>query len=229
MSFARGLFITCEGGEGSGKTTLIQRLAENLKARGHEVVVTREPGGVPLGDRIRQLLLKKDEGAAIGSKAELLLFLAARSQHIDELIKPSLDAGKIVLCDRFNDSTVAYQGYARGLGMDAVQRLCNYVCNGIEPDLTLFLDVDPAEGLQRSQRLDKDTSAAGQLDRMEAEKIEFHQRVRQGMRRLVAQFPERMRAIDAHQPADTVFNQAIEFLEPLLFEDNLHFSDDNTI
>lgn len=210
------LFITCEGGEGSGKSTLIERLAHTLKKRGYDVVTTREPGGIPLGERIRQLLLRTNGNETIGSKAELLLFLAARAQHIDELIKPALDAGKIVLCDRFNDSTVAYQGYARGLGIEAVQRLCNFVCNGIEPDLTLFLDVDPTEGLQRSQRLDKDTSAAGQVDRIEGEQLEFHQRVRQGMRRLVAQFPERMRVIDAHQPQDTVFETALKFLEPLL-------------
>lgn len=213
------LFITCEGGEGSGKSTLMEHLAQNLRKRGFDVVTTREPGGVPLGEQIRKLLLKADTRAAIGSKAELMLFLSARAQHIDELIKPALDAGKIVICDRFNDSTVAYQGYARGLGIESVQRLCNFVCNGIEPDLTFFLDVDPEEGLQRSQRLEKDTSAAGKVDRIEAEKLEFHQRVRQGMRRLVAQFPERMRVIDAHQPPDVVFETALKLLEPFLEND----------
>lgn len=222
------LFITCEGGEGSGKTTLIQELADFLKSRGYDVVTTREPGGVPLGEKIRQLLLRHEGDVAIGSKAELMLFLAARAQHIDELIRPALDSGKIVLCDRFNDSTIAYQGYARGIGMEAVLRLCTFVCNGVEPDVTFYLDVEPKEGLKRTQRLDKDTASAGQMDRIEAEKIDFHERVRQGMRRLVAMFPERMRVLDAHQPADAVFKSAVEMLEPFLTIDaDLHRDDAN--
>ncbi len=213
------LFITCEGGEGSGKSTLIYKLAEELKGRGYDVLVTREPGGIPLGENIRQLLLRKDAKVEIGSRAELMLFLAARSQHIEELIKPALSAGKVVLCDRFNDSTVAYQGYARGLGIDVVQRLCTFVCNGIEPDLTFFLDVDPSEGLSRTLRIHKDTAGVGQVDRIEAEKLEFHQCVRQGMRRLAAQFPERIRTIDAEKPIEAVFEAAVAFLEPFLVLD----------
>jgi dTMP kinase len=214
------LFITCEGGEGSGKTTLIRELTAALTARGYDVVTTREPGGVPLGEQIRQFLLKRDDNVIIGSKAELLLFLAARSQHIESLIKPSLDAGKVVLCDRFNDSTIAYQGYARGLGMEAVQKLCTFVCNGVEPDMTFFLDVDPAEGLKRTTRLHKDTAAVGQVDRIEAERLEFHERVRTGMRRLAAQFPERIRTLDAHEPVEAVLDRALTFLAPLLEESN---------
>lgn len=213
------LFITCEGGEGSGKSTLIKKLSDTLRERGREVIVTREPGGIPLGESVRQLLLKRNHDVEIGSRAELMLFLAARAQHIEELIKPALDAGKIVLCDRFNDSTVAYQGYARGLGMESVQRLCTFICNGVEPDLTYFLDVDPSEGLKRTLRTHKDTAGAGDMDRIEAEKLEFHQRVRQGMRRLAAQYPERIRTIDAEQPLEDVFNKAVSFLEPFLVHD----------
>lgn len=215
------LFITCEGGEGAGKSTLLRNLAEHLKVQGYEVLSTREPGGVPLGEEIRKILLSPECKAPISLRAELMLFLAARAQHIEELIKPALAAGKIVLCDRFNDSTVAYQGYARGLGAETVQRLCSFVCNGIEPDLTLFLDVDPSEGLQRTQRTHKDTARQGCVDRIEAEKLEFHQRVRQGMRRLLAQYPERIRLIDANQPSDAVFDSAIKFIEPLLTREDI--------
>lgn len=162
-------FITFEGGEGAGKSTLLQRMARELEARGHQVVVTREPGGSALGEHIRRWLLNRDASFTVGMKAELLLFLAARAQHIEELILPALKAGKIVLCDRFNDSTVVYQGYARGLGAQDVQELCRVACGAVVPDLTFFLDVDVRLGLRRTQGAHKENAGAGEVDRIEAE------------------------------------------------------------
>lgn len=210
------LFITCEGGEGAGKTTLIERLERFATEKGFSVISTREPGGSKLSEFIRQWLLNRDFDIKIGTKAELLLFLSARAQHIEELIKPSLDAGKIVLCDRFNDSTVVYQGIARGLGLNYVQNLCEIVCDNILPDFTFFLDVDPQEGLQRSQRVSKDSSKAGELDRIESERLEFHQLVREGFHTLARQNPDRIHILDAHQNADSVFKQAALVLEERL-------------
>lgn len=212
----RGLFITCEGGEGTGKTTLINRLEQELQKRGLNVLKTREPGGSVLGEEIRHWLLSKDSGIPISPVAELLLFLAARAQHISEKIKPALEAGQIVLCDRFNDSTVAYQGYARGLGVDFVQQLCDQVCGDINPDLTFFLDVDPKIGLERTKKLEKDSAAKGQTDRIESERLSFHRKVREGLQQLAQRYPERIYRIDAHQPLDTVFALAFQRLNEIL-------------
>lgn len=214
----RGLFISCEGGEGTGKTTLINRLEQVLLSRGYHVMKTREPGGSRLGDEIRKLLLHRDLSIPISHQTELLLFLAARAQNLEETIRPALKEGKIVLCDRFNDSTVAYQGYARGLGVDAVQHLCDQVCAGTVPDLTYFLDVDPQEGLMRTKRSSKDSAGAGQVDRIEAEKLEFHQRVRAGLQELSKRYPERIFRLNAHEPLEAVFAAALARLEPLLAE-----------
>lgn len=210
------MFITCEGGEGAGKTTLIKRLEKELINQGYEVVITREPGGSKLGGYIRQWLLNRDTEIVIGGKAELLLFLAARAQHIEELIRPALLAGKVVICDRFNDSTIAYQGYARALGADYVESMCRLVCGDIQPNLTLFLDVDPQEGLRRTMRTAKENALAGQVDRIEAEKLEFHQRVREGFMQIAQREPDRFRIIDANKPLDTVFAKASHYLAEFL-------------
>ncbi|HRD55508.1 MAG TPA: dTMP kinase, partial [Parachlamydiaceae bacterium] len=146
------MLITFEGGEGAGKTTLIKELAKALFAVGHHVVQTREPGGSRLGEHIRSWLLKHDFDVKVGKEAELLLFLAARAQHLEELIVPSIKAGKIVLCDRFNDSTIVYQGIARGIGFEKVEKLCQLVSAHTEPALTLLLDVDPVIGLMRTKK-----------------------------------------------------------------------------
>lgn len=212
----RGLFITCEGGEGTGKTTLISKLERELLSRGYSVLITREPGGTKLGEEIRKWLLHRDLSIPISIRAELMLFLSARAQNIEENIKPALKAGRVVLCDRFNDSTVAYQGHARGLGIDAVQHLCEEVCGETLPDLTFFLDVDPVEGLKRTSRLSKDSAKAGQTDRIESEKMEFHQRVREGMQELARRYPKRIFRIDAHQSLDFVHASAINRLDELL-------------
>lgn len=216
--FAKGLFITLEGGEGSGKSTLLNQLADMLRSRGYEVVTTREPGGTALGEAIRHWLLNHQQQTSlkIGHKAELLLFLAARAQHIEEVIEPALKAGKVVLCDRFNDSTIAYQGAARGLNMKYVKRLCNLVCGKLQPHLTLFLDVDPELGLLRTQKVSKEHAESGQFDRMEAQTIEFHKRVREAFQEMLRQEPLRVYQIDANRPQAMVFDEAIQALEKLL-------------
>lgn len=207
------LFITIEGGEGAGKTTLIEKLTAVLASYGFEVTKTREPGGSRLSNHIRQWLLNRDAEIPIGYKAELLLFLSARAQHLEELIKPALAQNKVVICDRFNDSTIVYQGLGRGLGMDYVKRLCDIVSEEMVPSLTLFLDVDPQVGLMRTRNASKENARPGELDRIEAERIEFHERVRQGFLTLAKQYPERIFVIDANQNEDAVFRQAKQLIE----------------
>lgn len=204
------LFVTLEGGEGAGKSSLMRKLAKALRGLAYEVVETRQPGGTRLGEQIREWLLSHREDVRIGKYAELMLFLADRTQHIDEVISPALEAGKIVICDRFNDSTVAYQGVARGIGADVVEKQCELACHGIVPDLTLYLDVDPAIGLERTRRTLKATAGAGQVDRIESEQIDFHQTVRKAMQMLAQKHPERIYTIDAAQPQDKVFQNALE-------------------
>lgn len=211
-------FITFEGGEGAGKTTLIDKIEKELISNGYEVVKTREPGGSKLSEYIRQWLLNRDFNISVGKKAELLLFLAARAQHIEEQIKPALEDGKIVLCDRFNDSSVVYQGVARGLGVDLVQRLCELVCAELVPTLTLFLDVDPEVGLNRTKGIHKENAKAGEVDRIEGEKIEFHRLIQQGFRELAWQYPERIRTIDANQNPQAVFDHALSIIQAVLLE-----------
>jgi dTMP kinase len=201
-------FFTCEGGEGSGKTTLIERLRSTLIADGYQTIVAREPGGTPLGERIRDLLLTTKD-VSIDPKAECLLFLASRLQQIEEVIKPALQQGKIVLCDRFNDSTIAYQGVARNLGFEKIKNLCDSVCDGFGPTHTFYLDIDPRIGLSRN-------SQAGKQDRLEQEMLDFHQRVREGFKRISQTDPERFLIIDASQTKDAVFNQVYEHLKSVL-------------
>ena len=207
------LFITFEGGEGAGKTTLINRLKEHLEDAGYSVIVTREPGGSRLGEQIRDLLLHRLGDIPIGDKAELLLFLAARAQHVEEVIRPSLREDKIILCDRFNDSSVAYQGYARGLGMDNVIALSAFATEGVAPHLTLFLDIDPQLGLERASKTVKDNQLAGKPDRIEAQKQEFHALVRTAFLSIAQQDPKRVKVINAHDSPDKVFKQALQLIQ----------------
>lgn len=207
------LFITIEGGEGAGKTTLIEKLGAVLKSHGHDIIKTREPGGSRLSDHIRQWLLNRDTDLPIGYKAELLLFLSARAQHLEELIKPALSHGKTVICDRFNDSTIVYQGLGRGLGMDYVKQLCDLVCENIIPNITLFLDVEPQVGLMRTRNASKENAKHGEVDRIEAERLDFHERVRQGFLTLAKHNPERIHVIDANQSEDAVFRDVKKLIE----------------
>lgn len=199
-------FITFEGGDGAGKSTLIEKVSQYLTSQGHTVLVTREPGGCPLGVHVREILLHKKD-LTIVPRAELLLFLADRAQHVEEVIKPALAKGQIVLCDRFNDSTIAYQGGARGLDEQAVRDLCAFASANLEPTLTIYLDIDPEIALKRITR-------AG--DRMEKENIDFHQRIRSKFHQIAQREPKRFKLIDATPTPDVVFNHARELVNAVL-------------
>lgn len=209
------MLITFEGGEGAGKTTLINRVEEALVKKGRSVIKTREPGGTGLSDHIRAWLLNRDFAIKVGKEAEVLLFLAARVQHLEELILPALKEGKIVLCDRFNDSSVVYQGLARGLGVDKIKDLCSLVCNNLEPNLTFFLDVDPAVGLERTKRVRKENATDGEVDRIESEGIDFHRLVQNGFRELARTDNKRIHTLDANKSENEVFSQALEILKSI--------------
>jgi len=206
------MLITFEGGEGAGKTSLINRLEKELSSKGLELVRTREPGGSPLSEHIRFWLLNLDFNIKVGKQAELLLFLAARAQHLEELIVPAIELKKIVLCDRFNDSTIVYQGLARGLGFEKTAGLCALVSDGLEPDLTFFLDVDPELGLNRTKRMRKENAKDGETDRIESEGFAFHRLVQQGFQRLAKENPERIYTLDANKSEDEVYNEALKVL-----------------
>jgi dTMP kinase len=193
-----GLFVTLEGPEGGGKTTQAGLLVEALERQGREALLCAEPGGGPIPRAIRALLLDP-ASAGMTPRAELLLFLAARAQHVEETIRPALDAGRIVVCDRFSDSTLAYQGYAGGLDRDRVTALNAFATGGLLPDLTLVLDIDAREGLVRQQ----------EWNRMEAKGLQYHERVREGFLDLARRFPERIRVLDASRPIDALHAEIV--------------------
>ena len=198
---SRGRLISFEGIDGSGKTTQLERLAKKLKAQGHTVVVAQEPGGTRVGREIRRLLLDT-ASTDLGAIPELLLYFTARAQNIEQVILPALEAGSLVLCDRFTDATVAYQAYGRELGVEIVRRIEQVACQGVKPDLTLLLDIDPATGLRRA--LDRNRKQTHDESRMERQDLAFYQRVQQGYRELCLAEPERIRQIDGRGPADQV-------------------------
>ena len=191
------IFITFEGIEGSGKTTQLRRLALHLRNAGRAVMETREPGGTAAGIAIRQLLLG-EAPVALTPFAELLLYLADRAQHVAERIRPALEAGQVVLCDRFSDSTIAYQGFARGLDLATVRQLDTHARGGLLPDVTFLLDLDVAQGLRRAR------ARAAAADRFETAPVDFHDRVRQGLLRLAADYPLRFQIIDSSADPDAV-------------------------
>ncbi len=191
-----GKFITIEGIEGAGKTTCLKTIAEQLAQRGITVMSTREPGGTPLGEALRELLLGHQQ-AGMSSDAELLLLFAARAEHIQQRIRPALAAGQWVLCDRFTDASYAYQGAGRGLDTTRITTLADWVQKDLKPDLTLLLDIPPEEGLQRAKQ-------RSVPDRFEAETQAFFTRVRIGYQQLAAQEPERIALIDASQSLERV-------------------------
>ncbi|MEN9260570.1 MAG: dTMP kinase [Thermostichus sp. HHBFW_bins_43] len=187
-----GVFITLEGGEGAGKTTQQALLAERLQKAGYTCLCTREPGGTALGQGLRALLL---HGEPVSPLAELLLYAADRAEHVQTRIRPALAAGQVVICDRFTDSTLAYQGYGRGLDLDAIRQLNRLATDGLRPDLTLWLDLPPELGLARARS--RQTQQAQTLDRMEQAQWAFHQRLYQGFQTLATAEPERIRRINA--------------------------------
>jgi dTMP kinase len=192
------MFITFEGPEGSGKSTQIRLLAAALAAGSDRpIIVTREPGGTPIGDQIRATL-HDVANRAMTAEAEILLYAAARAQHVGELIRPNLEQGAIVLCDRFYDSTTAYQGYGRGLDLSWLQRITTFATGGLVPDLTLLLDLDVEQGLARR------VANAEEMNRLDLEAVSFHQRVRAGYHALVAQEPQRWVVVDANRPIPAI-------------------------
>jgi dTMP kinase len=191
----RGRFVTFEGPEGSGKTTHARRLIERLEGRGLAALYAREPGGTPTGELIREILQHDRCGEPLCPPAEALLFAASRAQLVDRIIRPALEAGRWVVCDRFADSTTVYQGYGRGFGADRMIALNDFATAGVMPDLTFLLDVDVAAGFERLA--DRHREQGGGPDRLERENRAFHERVRAGYLDLARRFPERFRVVDA--------------------------------
>lgn len=191
------MFITFEGPEGSGKTTQIPLLAHYLTERQYEVVTTRQPGGTRIGRQIRQVL-HDVSNTELTSEAEILLYAADRAQHVGELIRPALAAGKIVLCDRYVDSTMAYQGYGRGLNLDDLGHITRFATGGLKPDLTFFLDIEVDAGLKRR------STGAVEMNRMDLQQAAFYERVYAGYQKLIAAEPERWICIAADHPVDQV-------------------------
>lgn len=191
------MFITLEGPEGSGKTTQISLLAEYLRQQGYAVAQTREPGGTLIGDQIRKVLTQL-ENTAMHPRTEILLFCAGRAQHVEELIRPALAEGKVVLCDRYADSTLAYQGYGHGVDLETLRRLLDFATGGLKPNVTLLLDIPAEEGLNRRR------GSGGEWNRLDAYALAFHQRVRAGYLQMARTDPIRWRVIDANQPFNFV-------------------------
>ena len=200
-SLKRGLFITLEGVDGSGKTTQLHRLETFLTERGHPVTLAQEPGGTRVGREIRRLLLDA-ANADLRPIPELLLYFASRAQNVEEVIQPALREGRIVLADRFTDATVAYQGYGRELGVPAVRQVESVACQGVQPDLTILLDIDIETGVRRA--LHRNAEQSDDESRMEQESREFHERVAQGYAALLAADPERIKKIDGRGSIDEV-------------------------
>lgn len=194
----QGLFISFEGPDGAGKTSVLQAILPHLADLGREIVTTREPGGVAIAEDIRSIILNP-ANTAMDDKTELLLFIAARRQHLKERILPPLAKGSLVLVDRFIDSSVAYQGFGRGLDVADINWLNQYATDGLKPDLTLYFDIDVEEGLARIAR-----NADRDVDRLDMEKLDMHQRVRQGYLSILEAEPNRMVKIDASQPLEAV-------------------------
>jgi dTMP kinase len=209
-----GKFITFEGPEGSGKSTHIKLLKAFLETRGIEVVMTREPGGTPLGEEIRKIL-QHDHSEAPVPCAEVLLFLASRAQHVERLIRPALAEGKWVLCDRFDDSTLAYQGYGRGFAMEGLRAVNAFAISGLRPDLTVLLDVSPKTSRERLAVRHAATATAP--DRIEREAAAFHERVRNGFLLLAAEEPDRMEVISAERDCEAVAADVRRAVENKLF------------
>ncbi len=186
------MFITLEGPDGSGKTTQIPRLAEHLRARGLQVLTTREPGGTPISDQVRQVIMSM-KNQEMDPRTEILLFCAARAQLVNQLVRPSLEKGMVVISDRYADSTLAYQGYGHGYDRDFLRQLLHFATGGLVPNLTCYIDVDVETGLSRRKQ-------GGEWNRMDAYQLEFHRRVRLGYLEMAAEEPQRWVVIDGSQP-----------------------------
>lgn len=199
---SKGLFITFEGGDGCGKTTQIKLLDEYLRGKGYKTLLTREPGAKGLGEKIREILLNYN--GEVSPRCESFLFLADRAQHIDCVIKPAIESGIIVLCDRHTDSTIAYQGYGRGLNIEQIKSLNKIATSGLKPDLTIVLDVDVKTSQAR---------VGSEKDRMESAGIEFFERVRKGFLDIAKQEPERVKVVNSKQSIEDIHKQILELIK----------------
>ena len=203
------IFITFEGPEGSGKTTQIDLLEGHLKSLGISVVKTREPGGSELAEKIRELLLDP-KNKKMSAAAELLLYLASRAQHVKDKIKPALESGKAVICDRFSDSTMAYQGYARGISKQLIKSMNDFAASGLKPDLTFYMDIDVGLGLKRACK------RSGSKDRLELEKSSFHNKVRKGYISIAKREPNRIKIICGTQTIEKISEQVFLYADKKL-------------
>lgn len=197
----RGIFITMEGPEGAGKTTIIHMLGKALQDEGYQVLLTREPGGIPISEQIREVILNK-ENTAMNSRTEALLYAAARRQHLVEKVIPALEKGVIVLCDRFIDSSLAYQGYARGLDIEEVYNINKFAIGDMMPDATFFFDISPEEGLKRIQ-----SNGEREVNRLDLEALDFHEKVYEGYQLIINRWKERFTIIDANRTVEEVFEE----------------------
>ena len=204
----KGKFITVEGTDGSGKSTQLKLLMDYLGTKNCDVVFTREPGGTEISEKIRAIILDINN-KEMTDMTEALLYAAARAQHVQQKIIPAINEGKIVICDRFVDSSVAYQGAARGLGADNIMQINSFALNGIMPDLTLFFDLPPEKGILRKKN-------EKELDRLESEKLDFHVNVYEGYKKLCSQYPDRIKAISADDTVENINRQVIEIIDGLL-------------
>lgn len=199
------MFISFEGPDGSGKSTLTKGVYEYFKAQGVPVLLTREPGGIEISEKIRNIILDPNN-STMDDRTEALLYAAARRQHLIERIIPALNRGELVICDRFVDSSIAYQGYARGIGVEEVLEINNFAIHNTYPDLTIFLDIDPLKGLSRINK-------RGSLDRLEQEKEEFHLRVYEGYNIVREKFKDRIEVVNADQDPEKVLQETIQVIE----------------
>ncbi|WP_127588659.1 dTMP kinase [Paenibacillus koleovorans] len=202
-----GYFISVEGGEGAGKTSAIAMMVEHLERKGFGVLSTREPGGIPIAEQIRQVILDR-ANTEMDGRTEALLYAAARRQHLTQKVLPALRAGKAVVCDRFVDSSLAYQGFARGLGIDEVWSINDFAVEGHMPDLTIWLDVSPEVGLSRIH-----ADAGREINRLDLEKQEFHNQVREGYLQLQERFPTRIVSIDANRDIASIHEEIRQVLD----------------
>lgn len=202
-----GWFITLEGGDGTGKTTAVSHMEAYLRERGCTVMVTREPGGIRIAEQIREIILNT-QNTEMDARTEALLYAAARAQHLAEKVVPALQQGTVVISDRFVDSSLVYQGHARGLGMDEVASINRFAAAGLSPDLTIWLDVDPEVGLARIG-----ADSAREVNRLDLEGRAFHDKVREGYRLLHERHPERIERVDAGQPVNNVIQDILHVLE----------------
>jgi len=213
MRVRRGLFITIEGPEGAGKTTQAKRLVASLRQR-HDVLYTREPGGTPVGERIRALLLEEGH-REMSPQTEMLLFAASRAQLVSEILAPALDAGRLVVSERYADASLAYQGYARGLGVEVVRRVTEVATQGVVPDLTVMLDIQPAVGLERARQAEGKEGRRGRGDRLEQEDLAFFTRVREGFLTIATEERARVRLIDGDRTPEAVHADVVRAVDEL--------------